>query len=111
TLDYDNYADTESNLLLGLFGVQIICQITVFLILFLSTADTFLFQVGLLGILMKEITLPLILQAFYFIITIAVGVIRSNRYRHHSENNVQLLDLNNFFGISVFHKIRKHTVD
>eukprot|EP01031_Cornospumella_fuschlensis_P035711 gene35711-43311_t len=30
---------------------------------------------------------------------------RSNRYRHHDENNVQMLDANNFFGISVFHKI------
>eukprot|EP01031_Cornospumella_fuschlensis_P035807 gene35807-43431_t len=30
---------------------------------------------------------------------------RSNRYRQHDENNVQMLDANNFFGISVFHKI------
>jgi hypothetical protein len=38
-----------AQLLVGLAGLQIVIQIAIFLILFMSMADTFLFRVGFLG--------------------------------------------------------------
>ena len=45
---------------LGLFGLQVIVEISIFLVLFLATADTFLFRVGLLGVLIKTFRLVLV---------------------------------------------------
>ena len=82
TLDYDTYnnnltknivlgnifsqkrimIDKESHYpkSLGLFGLQVIVEISIFLVLFLATADTFLFRVGLLGVLMRTFRLVLV---------------------------------------------------
>lgn len=106
TLDYDNYADDNSNLLAGLFGVQIIVQIAVFLILFLAAADTFLFQVGLLGILLREIALTLLLQVAYFALTIVVGAIRNSRYRG-DDSHLDIIGYSPFFSLSVIQKVGK----
>lgn len=68
SLDYDKA--TSSTLLLGIFGLQIIIQISVFLILFLTIADTFLFRVGLLNILLKKTRTVIAFQAIYFMLTV-----------------------------------------
>jgi hypothetical protein len=80
-LDYDLYnnqtvKNISSNLLLGLLGLQIVVEIFIFLILFIAMADTFLFRVGLLGLLIKKFRLVLIFQPIYMAITIATGALR-----------------------------------
>ena len=53
-LDYDKINDhIANNIKLGIFGLQVVIQISIFLILFLATADTFLFRVGLINILIQ----------------------------------------------------------
>ena len=59
TLDFESYNNDNNGqlatrLLLGLFGLQVVIQISIFLILFLAMADTFLFRVGLLIFLVKK---------------------------------------------------------
>lgn len=106
TLDYDNYgleADL-SNWMPVLFGAQIISQIASFLILFLAAADTFLFQVGLLGILYKEIVPALTLEVFYFLLTLLTGVVRNNIYWDGS-TEVELINNNVFFGLAFAQKL------
>ena len=76
-LDYDILnAERADNILLGVFGLQVVIQISIFLILFLATADTYLFRVGLLGILIRSITTVLLLHPIYMALTIAVGSYR-----------------------------------
>eukprot|EP00981_Chlorochromonas_danica_P008994 scaffold2392_cov166-Ochromonas_danica.AAC.10 len=86
TLDYDNYDFSDRNLISGLFGVQVIVQITVFLILFLAAADTFLFQVA------------------YFLFSIVVGSLRSKQYRN-SHTLVDNMNNDTFFYVSLIQKL------
>lgn len=83
-LDYDLFnnetvKNISSNLLLGLLGLQIVVEICIFLILFIAMADTFLFRVGLLGLLLKKFRFVLIFHPIYIAITIATG---AQRVRH-----------------------------
>lgn len=85
TLDYDSYNDqfngrAASRLLLGLFGLQVVVEIGVFLILFLAMADTFLFRVGLLGLLIKKFRTVLAIHPLYFALTIATGAYRVRQF-------------------------------
>lgn len=107
TLDYDNYDFSDRNLISGLFGVQVIVQITVFLILFLAAADTFLFQVGLLGILLREVFLAFLFQAGYFLISIVVGSLRSKQYRN-SHTLVDNMNNDTFFYVSLIQKLGRY---
>jgi hypothetical protein len=81
-LDYDRFNDQNNNhanathLLLGLCGLQIVIEISIFLILFMSMADTFLFRVGLLGLLIKKFKLILIIHPLYIAITLITGLYR-----------------------------------
>mmetsp|Transcript_22505 Transcript_22505/g.37603 ORF Transcript_22505/g.37603 Transcript_22505/m.37603 type:complete len:183 (-) Transcript_22505:609-1157(-) len=79
-LDYDILNDQRpDNILLGVFGLQVVIQISIFLILFLATADTYLFRVGLLGVLVRTIQFVLLLHPLYMALTIAVGAYRVRR--------------------------------
>ncbi len=91
SLDYDlhNIHETSFARLL-LFGFQIVVQISVFLVVFLTIADTFLFRVGLLNILLRKIRAVLFIQAIYFIFTIIVGTTRLRYFYHHSRLNQNL---------------------
>lgn len=81
-LDYDPFNDQYNNhakathLLLGLLGLQIVIQISAFLVLFLAMSDTFLFRVGLLGLLIKKFRVVLILHPIYVALTLAQGFYR-----------------------------------
>lgn len=57
------------SLFVGLFGLQVIIEISIFLVLFLATADTFLFRVGLLGVLMRTFRLVLVCLMVSWILT------------------------------------------
>jgi hypothetical protein len=107
TLDYDVLNDQRANnILLGVFGLQVVIQISIFLILFLATADTYLFRVGLLGILIRTITFVLILHPIYMALTIAVG---SYRVRHLSGSGTlsTLWKDNTFIALSIIQKFGK----
>ena len=80
-LDYDLFnnqtaVNNASHLLLGLLGFQTVVEISAFLILFVSMADSFLFRVGLLGLLMKKFRTVLIFHPIYIAITVASGALR-----------------------------------
>lgn len=115
TLDYDDYnQNADSSMLLGLFGLQIVVQISVFLVLFLATADTFLFRVGLLGFLVKAIRLVLFIHPIYFALTVATGAYRINKLSSNEESTTNLLvelwKNNNFIALSFVQKMGKYTL-
>lgn len=59
---------------MGIFrDVQIVTQLTVFLIVFLMAADTYLFRVGLLGLLLSRLKPFLFCCPVYLIFTIVQG--------------------------------------
>jgi hypothetical protein len=80
-LDYDLFnnqsvSNNATNLLLGLLGLQTVVEISIFLILFIAMADTFLFRVGLLGLLMKKFRTVLIFHPIYIAVTLGSGALR-----------------------------------
>lgn len=109
TLDYDVFNDkynghTATRLLLGLFGLQVVIEIAIFLILFLAMADTFLFRVGLLGLLVKKFRTVLIMHPIYLTLTIATGAYRVKQYSAGATLSTLWKD-NTFIGLSYAQKI------
>jgi hypothetical protein len=109
-LDYDLYnnqtvKNISSNLLLGLLGLQIVVEIFIFLILFIAMADTFLFRVGLLGLLIKKFRLVLIFQPIYMAITIATGALRVRHLTTLGNNLNTLYAYKTFTRLSIAQKI------
>jgi hypothetical protein len=49
SLDYDNYHISGSDLNIVPLAMQLMIEISIFLVLFLTMAETYLFRVGLLG--------------------------------------------------------------
>lgn len=85
TLDYDSYnndnnAQLATRLLLGLYGLQVVIQISIFLILFLAMADTFLFRVGLLPFLVRKFRFVLSFHVVNMAITVACGAYRVTKF-------------------------------
>jgi hypothetical protein len=106
SLDYDLTKSTSFTIILGLFGLQIIIQLSVFLILFLTIADTFLFRVGLLNILLKKTRLVIFFQAIYLMLTIIAGALRLQEFGANSEYiGYYLATDKNFITVSVIQKI------
>lgn len=105
TLDYDILNDRRAdNVLLGLFGLQAVIQVSIFLVLFLAATETYLFQVGLLGILIRSISTVLILQPIYGIFTIAAGAYRVQRLSGSDTLN-DLWQDDTFIALSTLQKI------
>ncbi len=105
SLDFDTFNnDLGKNFLLGLLGLQIVIQISVFLILFLAAADTFLFRVGLLGILIRTVRYVLILHPIYMAFTIAEGVYRVQKLSSRMQLSVLWSD-ETFIALAYIHKI------
>jgi hypothetical protein len=108
-LDYDILNDQrDNNILLGVFGLQVVIQISIFLILFLATADTYLFRVGLLGILIRTISLTILVHPVYMALTIGVGSYRVNRLSGSGTLSTLWKD-DTFITISFIQKISKWT--
>eukprot|EP01033_Poteriospumella_lacustris_P011347 gene11347-8069_t len=105
SLDYDINESSSFTIVLGLFGLQIIVQLSVFLILFLTIADTFLFRVGLLNILLKKTRLVIFFQAIYLMLTIIVGAMRLQKFgQSNSEVAHYVATDNSFITASVIQK-------
>lgn len=105
SLDYDPYSQTGRNntLILGLLGFELIIQICIFLVVFLTIADTFLFRVGLLNILLKKIRVTLVIQIIYCVLTFVAGMVRYNHYSSGG-NLLNLMKNSTFVGASFAHK-------
>eukprot|EP01032_Pedospumella_encystans_P038474 gene38474-43589_t len=105
TLDYDALNDSlADNVLLGIFGLQVVIQISILLILFLAAADTYLFRVGLLGMLVRTISVVLLVHPIYMALTIGVG---AYRVRHLSGTGTldKLWKNDTFIAISFIQKL------
>lgn len=118
TLDYDSYNDQYAgngnsggvaNLLLGLAGLQVVIEITIFLVLFLAMADTFLFRVGLLGLLVKKFRTVLMIHPIYITLTIIAGAFRVKILADGGDLN-ELWKNPRFMGISISQKIGELTL-
>jgi hypothetical protein len=110
-LDYDKINDhIANNIKLGIFGLQVVIQISIFLILFLATADTFLFRVGLINILIHTIRFTLLIHPIYTILTIAVGAYRVQRLSQGSWILSRLWKDQTFVVLSIIQKICKSTL-
>jgi hypothetical protein len=80
SFDYDNLGLSDKvDFLVVVLGVQVVVEISVFLALFLAMAETFLFRVGLLGLLVKKFRLVLLVHPLYLALTIAAGTLRVRR--------------------------------
>jgi hypothetical protein len=104
-MDYDEVTlELQNNMHLGFVGLQVVVEICIFLILFLATADTFVFRVGLLGVLLQAIQSTLILHPIYVVLTLVTGL---RRVRHFNDGNGlnELWHDSTFFGLTVVHKM------
>jgi hypothetical protein len=110
TLDYDSYSEGKKGfIILGLLGLQIVVQISVFLLLFLTVADTFLFRVGLLGFLLRRIRFVLFSHIVYFVMTVVTGTARVNHYGNGG-SIMALTTSPSFAALSIIQKIRKFAI-
>mgnify|MGYP003706430671 CR=1 FL=1 len=86
TLDYDEYSsdstaaedwlEWDGGVPSALLALQAIIQVSIFLALFLAMADTFLFRVGLLGVLIRKFKVVIFLHPLYLACTLFTGVYR-----------------------------------
>lgn len=66
----------NSNVVRGMLFISIVVEISVFLILFLAMAETYIFRVGLLGLLLKQFRAVLICHVIYVTFTLLNGAYR-----------------------------------
>ena len=105
SLDYDVYnVDIKSLDAYLLFGAQVFCQVSIFLVLFLAMAETFLFRVGLLGLLLKKFRAVLLFQPIYIALTIWLGLTRTERLGK-SDAFSELWTDKNFAALVIIHKM------
>lgn len=109
SLDYDSFnTSMSSGNLLAFLAAQIIVQIVIFLVLFLAMADTFLFRVGLLGLLLKKFRFILCIHPIYLALTIGAGVYRI-QHGGSSQSLVELWTSSGFNFLSDIQKIGEST--
>jgi hypothetical protein len=77
----------------------------VFLALFLAMADTFLFRVGLLGVLTKKFRSVLLLHPIYLGFTIVIGIYRVRRLDNDNRTIVDLWQDPSYNALSILHKV------
>lgn len=79
SFDYDDYGLNGYDFLIVILLIQIIIQISIFFLIFVTMADTFLFRVGLLGILLKKFRFVLLTHPLYIILTAVEGAYRISK--------------------------------
>lgn len=105
TLDYDSYNDfLAEDVLYALLAAQLVIEVAIFMLLFVSMADTFLFRVGLLGQLLKKFRIVLAIQPVYLIFTLITGTYRYS-YSGRSGAVFKLWQDDAFVALSHVHKI------
>mmetsp|Transcript_4166 Transcript_4166/g.7789 ORF Transcript_4166/g.7789 Transcript_4166/m.7789 type:complete len:201 (-) Transcript_4166:62-664(-) len=109
SVEFDDFvkgdtSDNAKNILVLVFGLQLVIQISTFLTLFLMMGDTYLFRVGLLGVLAKQFTGVLLLHPLYIGYTMLLGGYRVTEL-HKDVEISGLWELPYFIPLSVCHKI------
>lgn len=109
SLDYDNYNNyagdrIDVNFPFVLLGLQLIIEISIFLALFLTMAETFLFRVGLLGFLLKRFWGVLLCHPMYWLITLASGIYRAQKLSG-GNNITKLWNDDRFIFLSISQKL------
>ena len=108
SLDFDVFNEgLRRNFLLGLVGLQVVIQISIFLILFLAAADTFLFRVGLLNILVRTVGWLILLHPIYIVLTIVEGLERVRQLSFTDPTNIMnhLWSNQSFVALSYIQKL------
>lgn len=104
SVDYDNYNLSGTDLIAVPLAIQLVIEISIFLVIFLSMADTYLFRVGLLGVLLKKFRSILLIHPFYMSLTLVTGAYRIRRLK--SEYNlIALWDDDGFVVLSLIQKL------
>jgi len=99
SLEFDDYTPTKKeieenpnldegnaqNILVLIFGIQLVIQISTFLTLFLMMCDTYLFRVGLLGVLARQFRGVLLIHPAYIAFTMIIGGYRVTEVSERSE--------------------------
>lgn len=82
-MDLDNYNKLDSNqkensvtFPILVFGAQSLFQVFQFVILFLLMTGTYLFRVGLIGVLARNFRAAALITPVYMLLTVAVGITR-----------------------------------
>jgi hypothetical protein len=109
SFDYDpvHLSNGASDFLVVVVGIQIVVEISVFLTLFLAMTETFLFRVGLLGLLLKKFRAVIFVHPLYLAFTIAAGAMRVRRLSG-DEDGKSLVDLwedSAFVAVSAIQKL------
>mmetsp|Transcript_20603 Transcript_20603/g.29567 ORF Transcript_20603/g.29567 Transcript_20603/m.29567 type:complete len:168 (-) Transcript_20603:120-623(-) len=104
SFDFDDYNLEGRDLIAVPLAIQLVIEISVFLILFLSMADTYLFRVGLLGILLKKFRFVLLLHPLYMALTLFTGAYRVQKLGSDYDI-VGLWRDDGFVALSVIHKL------
>jgi hypothetical protein len=94
----------ENDLLTIAVAVHIIILISAFLTLFLMMGDTYLFRVGLLGVLARQFAWTLALHPFYLLYTILLSMYRVQSMQTGTLLN-EIWDLPAYTPLSVIHKV------
>lgn len=104
SFDYDSLGFSDQvDFLVVVLGVQIVIEISIFLALFLAMAETFLFRVGLLGLLIKKFRFVLLVHPVYLALTLAAGALR---VRKLADGDIVSLQQDSMFVIiSIIHKL------
>jgi hypothetical protein len=87
----------------ALLGLQIIIEVGIFMTLFVAVADTVLFRVGLVRVLIKKFRATLLIQLVYMISTIIVGTVRMSLLRNNG-TIVTLWEDDGFVALSILRK-------
>uniref|UniRef100_A0A7S2L8T9 Transmembrane protein 138 n=1 Tax=Leptocylindrus danicus TaxID=163516 RepID=A0A7S2L8T9_9STRA len=86
--DFD-FDSVSGDIRVVVFGLQVLVQVLVCLVFFTMLTSTYLFQVGLLDHVLREFWPPLILQIFYLLYTILLGIFHM-RELDKGENTLEL---------------------
>jgi hypothetical protein len=103
SFDFDSYNLTGKDLITVPLVIQLIIQISIFLVIFLSMAATYLFRVGLLGILIKKFRSVLLLHPLYIFLTLLTGSYRIYLLGE-GYDLVKLWEHDEFVALSLVHK-------
>jgi hypothetical protein len=104
TVDYAYFDSTT--VILALSGFHVVVELSIFITLFLAMADTFLFRVGLLGLLIKKFKTVLIVHPIYVTMTIVCGALKLSLF-NEGKNISELWTDSGFAFASHFQKISK----
>jgi len=108
TIDYDSYNNqSQRNFIMGMLFLNVVVEISIFLIIFLAMASTYIFRVGLLGVLLKQFQTTFIIHFIYLTFTIITGAYRFNELIRNGNDVVGLWHDPLFMSLSLLQKCCK----